>query len=71
MPTISTFQLKQQAGVLRRTMLAGEELCVTFRSKPIGVLVPHDQLHQERAELERLRKCIAELKSHSRQGAAA
>lgn len=61
MTTISTHQLKQQAGVLRRTMRDGNELAITFHSKLIGVLVPHDRLEQERAELELLRTRVAEL----------
>ncbi|GAA0645788.1 hypothetical protein GCM10010174_81020 [Kutzneria viridogrisea] len=60
MTTISTHQLKQHAGVLRRTMLDGKELAITFHSKLIGVLVPHDRLEQERAELQQLRKLAAE-----------
>lgn len=63
MTTIGVYQLKQQAGVVRRTMSEGNELAITFHAKPIGVLVPHDQLEQERAELERLRVEVEALRS--------
>jgi antitoxin (DNA-binding transcriptional repressor) of toxin-antitoxin stability system len=63
MTTIGVYQLKQQAGVVRRTMREGNELAITFHAKPIGVLVPHDQREQERAELERLRAEVEALRA--------
>ena len=51
--------LQRNAGMVRRVIRSGGEIELTFRSKPYGRIVPHEQLEAERAELIQLRAELA------------
>lgn len=61
MTTMTAEYLSKNAGDLRRSLVAGEEVELTFHGKPYARAVAADRLEEERAELERLRTQVAEL----------
>lgn len=58
--SITAKALKQGAGIIRRAMQAGDEIAVTFHSKPLARIVPNDRWEQTQAELDQLRRLVAE-----------
>ncbi len=58
--SMTSENLQRNAGMVRRVIRSGGEIELTFRSKPYGRIVPHDQLEAERAELARLRAELAQ-----------
>lgn len=59
--SITAKDLKQGAGIIRRAAKAGDEILVTFHSKPIARIVPDDRWVALQAELQRLRALVDEL----------
>lgn len=57
--SITVRELKQSAGIIRRAMQIGDELRVTFHSKPLARIVPDNRWEETQAELNRLRKLAA------------
>jgi prevent-host-death family protein len=58
--SIAVKALKQGAGIIRRAMQAGDEIAVTFHSKPLARIVPDQRWEETQAELDRLRKLVAQ-----------
>lgn len=58
--SITAKALKQGAGIIRRAMQAGDEIAVTFHSKPLARIVPDERWEQTQAELDQLRRLVAE-----------
>jgi prevent-host-death family protein len=57
--SITVKALKQGAGIIRRAMQAGDEIAVTFHSKPLARIIPDERWEQTQAELDRLRDLVA------------
>jgi antitoxin (DNA-binding transcriptional repressor) of toxin-antitoxin stability system len=52
-------ELKQEPGIIRRAMLAGVDLAVTFHSKPLAKIVSFQRWTATMTELEELRRVVA------------
>jgi antitoxin (DNA-binding transcriptional repressor) of toxin-antitoxin stability system len=62
MTTLTAYQLKTQVGLVRESMVRGEELAVTYHSKPLARIIPDARVEQERAELAELRAEVERLR---------
>jgi antitoxin (DNA-binding transcriptional repressor) of toxin-antitoxin stability system len=58
--SITVKALGQEPGVIRRAVLADEEIAVTFHSKPLARIVPDHRWQETQSELARLRELVAQ-----------
>lgn len=58
--SVTVKNLREEVGIIRRAMREGDELAVTFHSKPLARIVPDERWEQTQAELARLRQLVAE-----------
>ncbi len=61
MPSMTSEDLRNRSGELRRAIDRGEELEILFHGKPLATALPTKRLQAERAELEQLRIRVAAL----------
>jgi antitoxin (DNA-binding transcriptional repressor) of toxin-antitoxin stability system len=60
MTTMTSERLSKKTGEIRRALREGAEIVLTFRGTPFGRVVPSGRIDQLEAELDRLRKLVAE-----------
>lgn len=63
MTTMTAERLSKNSGDVRRALVDGGEVMLTFHGKPYARVIPLDRAEQERAELERLRAEVEALRS--------
>lgn len=61
--TSSIESIRKQLSLLNRSLRADQEIVLTYHRKPLGRIVPHDRLEQEREELARLREEVEALRA--------
>jgi antitoxin (DNA-binding transcriptional repressor) of toxin-antitoxin stability system len=60
MTTMTSERLSKNAGDVRRALRNGTEVTLTFRGKPFGRVVAPERIDQLEAEVDRLRKLLAD-----------
>lgn len=60
---ITAKALKHGSGIIRRAVQAGDEIAVTFHSKPLARIVPDSRWEETQAELDSLREEVEVLRS--------
>ncbi|WP_431879228.1 hypothetical protein [Amycolatopsis sacchari] len=63
MTTMTAEHLSKNTGAVRRALVGGEEVRLTFHGKPYARVIADDRVQEERAELERLRAEVAALRN--------
>lgn len=61
--SITAKGLKRSVGTIRRAMEAGDEIAVTFHSKPLARIVPDSRWEEAQEELTTLRNEVETLRS--------
>ncbi|RSN05992.1 hypothetical protein DMC63_37935 [Streptomyces sp. WAC 05977] len=62
MTTMTAEQLSKATGTVRRALVDGDEVQLTFHNKPFARIVAHDRIEDERSELGQLRAEVETLR---------
>lgn len=63
MTTLPICEMVRNVGTLRRTIVSGNEVELTYHRKPYARVIAHEQIEQERAEMAALRSEVEELRA--------